>query len=62
MALTKCRECAREVAELAQRCPHCGIDKPGMPKIAALEQLGKTLTLVFTVPFVILVVFAVCFR
>lgn len=24
MALTTCRECARDVSELARSCPHCG--------------------------------------
>jgi len=29
MALTKCRECKKEVAKSAPTCPHCGVKNPG---------------------------------
>ena len=28
MALTKCKECKKEVSDKAEYCPHCGIKKP----------------------------------
>lgn len=30
MALTKCKECKKEVSASAKTCPHCGIDNPGV--------------------------------
>lgn len=30
MALTKCKECKKEVSSSARRCPHCGVDDPGI--------------------------------
>lgn len=30
MALIQCKECKKEVSNLAKKCPHCGISKPGM--------------------------------
>ncbi|MFJ5504316.1 hypothetical protein ACIPUO_08905 [Pectobacterium carotovorum] len=30
MALTKCRECKKEVSMSAKVCPHCGIKDPGV--------------------------------
>ncbi len=30
MALTKCKECGKEVSSLADICPHCGIKEPGV--------------------------------
>ena len=29
MALDKCVECGKAVAELAKACPHCGAREPG---------------------------------
>ncbi|WP_051219408.1 DUF4875 domain-containing protein [Oceanobacter kriegii] len=29
MAMTKCKECKKEVSSKAKTCPHCGIKKPG---------------------------------
>lgn len=29
MAMTKCKECGKEVSTSADTCPHCGIKKPG---------------------------------
>lgn len=31
MALTKCKECKREIAKSAKTCPYCGIQSPGSP-------------------------------
>ena len=30
MALTKCKECGKEVSTGAKTCPHCGIKNPGV--------------------------------
>lgn len=30
MAITKCKECGREVSSRAKTCPHCGIKNPGL--------------------------------
>ncbi|MEQ5834209.1 hypothetical protein [Marinobacter sp. NFXS9] len=30
MALTKCKECKKEVSTKAEKCPHCGVKNPGM--------------------------------
>lgn len=30
MALVKCKECKKEVSDLAKKCPHCGISNPGI--------------------------------
>lgn len=29
MALTKCKECKKEVSTSAKECPHCGVKNPG---------------------------------
>lgn len=29
MAMTSCRECGQQVAELARTCPRCGLGSPG---------------------------------
>jgi len=36
MALTKCKECGREVSASAKACPHCGIQNPGVTAKATL--------------------------
>lgn len=30
MALTECKECKKEIYSYAEKCPHCGVDKPGI--------------------------------
>lgn len=43
-----CRECGKEVASSAKKCPHCGIDYPGSKVAAAgqnIQQIGCALTL-----------------
>lgn len=30
MALVQCKECKKEVSDVAKKCPHCGISNPGM--------------------------------
>lgn len=30
MAMTKCRECGTDVSGIAERCPKCGIEDPGV--------------------------------
>ncbi|NYT80900.1 hypothetical protein H0A70_05250 [Alcaligenaceae bacterium] len=32
MALSKCKECEKEVSNRARQCPHCGIDNPAAKK------------------------------
>jgi len=34
MALVKCRECGKEVAQGANKCPHCGVSNPGLSQQA----------------------------
>lgn len=29
MAMTKCRECGKDVSKAAPTCPHCGVKRPG---------------------------------
>ena len=29
MAMTKCKECSREISRSAKTCPHCGVGNPG---------------------------------
>lgn len=30
MAITNCKECKAEVSKKAKKCPHCGVDNPGV--------------------------------
>lgn len=30
MAITKCKECGKEVSKTAKKCPNCGVDNPGV--------------------------------
>jgi hypothetical protein len=30
MTMTKCKECGKEVSTTAKKCPHCGVDNPGV--------------------------------
>jgi hypothetical protein len=30
MALVNCRECDNLVAKTAKKCPHCGVEEPGL--------------------------------
>ena len=34
MPITKCRECKKDVSVSASKCPHCGVDQPGLSKNA----------------------------
>ncbi|EMV5400057.1 hypothetical protein AACN09_003720, partial [Escherichia coli] len=46
MALTKCKECKKEVSTSAKTCPHCGVKDPGF---GAKEKLGGCLILIIIV-------------
>ncbi|KZQ99270.1 hypothetical protein A3N66_07370 [Enterobacter hormaechei subsp. steigerwaltii] len=43
MALTKCKECKKEVSASAKTCPHCGVKNPG---VTAKQTLGGCLVLI----------------
>ncbi|ELW9535366.1 zinc ribbon domain-containing protein [Enterobacter roggenkampii] len=43
MALTKCKECKKEVSASAKTCPHCGVKNPG---VTAKQTLGGCLILI----------------
>lgn len=58
MPLRPCRECGKDVAESAAKCPHCGVDHPANKAAAAgqkMQQLGCALTLLITVPVLLAV-------
>jgi hypothetical protein len=40
VALTKCKECKKEVSTQAKTCPHCGVKNPGVSKKDMLIGLG----------------------
>ncbi|ELY4778454.1 hypothetical protein SM077_000237 [Cronobacter sakazakii] len=42
MALTKCKECKKEVSTSAKTCPHCGVKNPG---VTAKQTLGGFIVL-----------------
>ena len=46
MALTKCKECKKEVSTSAKTCPHCGVKDPGH---GAKQKLSGCLILVIIV-------------
>jgi len=48
MAMTKCKECKKEVSTSAKTCPHCGIKSPGVKAGDAL----KGFILIFFVIFI----------
>lgn len=39
MAMTKCKECKKEVSAKAKVCPHCGVKDPGFSAIDAFKGL-----------------------
>lgn len=41
MAMTKCRECGKDVSTEAKVCPHCGVENPGIPVDSAKKENGK---------------------
>jgi hypothetical protein len=60
MALKPCRECGTEVSEDAKVCPHCGVQWPAnaLQLLAGnLGGLGCLLTLLVTVPILLIVMF-----
>jgi hypothetical protein len=60
MALKACRECGKEVSASAKQCPHCGVEHPANPLGAlggSCQSLGCALTLLVTVPIVLLLAF-----
>jgi hypothetical protein len=60
MALIKCKECARDVSDLATACPNCGapIAKPAPPRsgsgcgVAILAVIGAVIFIAILVPFI----------
>lgn len=46
MALTKCKECKKEVSTSAESCPHCGVKNPA---IGTKQKFGGCLMLVIVV-------------
>ncbi|HFS1992531.1 TPA: hypothetical protein ACHWTK_001362 [Escherichia coli] len=46
MALTKCKDCKKEVSTSAKTCPHCGVKDPGF---GAKQKLGGCLVLIIIV-------------
>ena len=40
MAMTKCRECGKEVSTQASKCLHCGVGNPGRPLGLSSGALG----------------------
>jgi uncharacterized membrane protein YvbJ len=60
MVLKPCRECGHQVAELASKCPHCGIDWPANKAAATaskMQTIGCALTLLVTLPILLLLGF-----
>ncbi len=43
MAMTKCKECGKEVSTSAKACPHCGVKNPG---VSAKDYIGGTIILI----------------
>jgi len=39
MAITKCKECKKEVSSKAKVCPHCGVKDPGFNAMDAVKGL-----------------------
>ncbi len=44
MALTKCKECGKEVSTNAKTCPHCGVKNPG---VSAKDMVLGLLVVIF---------------
>lgn len=40
MAMTKCKECGKEISTTAKTCPHCGASTS--PILDAVEGVGET--------------------
>lgn len=57
MALKTCRFCGGPIGPGAVKCPRCG----GLTGIGALQSFGCAMTLLVTVPIIILVVLALIF-
>lgn len=36
MSIVKCKECGKEISELANKCPHCGRENPNL----SIETIG----------------------
>lgn len=61
MALTECWECGEEVSSNASECPNCGVSHPESKVASKMESAGEAmqgcgclLTLLITVPFLVL--------
>lgn len=67
MTLTECWECGEEVSTHAEKCPNCGAKHPESETAAkmekggeALQGCGAVLTLLVTIPILILFVAVMC--
>jgi len=49
MALTKCKECKKEVSDKAKTCPHCGVKDPGTKAVPVAGCLVLVLLVIFGV-------------
>ena len=61
MALTKCRECEKEVSTTAEKCPHCGAILPGESK-KALKVRNVIVIAAFVILLSIFLIFWVNFQ
>lgn len=46
MALTKCKECGKEVSSSATKCPHCGVSNPAVTAKAMLVGFAAVVALI----------------
>ncbi len=57
MALTKCRECRKEISSDARTCPHCGCPSDKEKRVAEIkEQDKKGCAWIFAIIFIILAI------
>lgn len=52
MALTRCRECQREISTEAQQCPHCGAPKPARSVFKDTGYEWKSSQTIYGIPLV----------
>ena len=41
MAMIKCRECGKDISDMAKACPHCGV--PTNPRAERMKEVGSGL-------------------
>ncbi|MDA1380491.1 zinc ribbon domain-containing protein [Plesiomonas shigelloides subsp. oncorhynchi] len=63
MAMTKCRECGKDVSTEAKVCPHCGVENPGIasavPAPAKKKDQGLALLVVYLFYFFLVLILKV---